>query len=164
VAPSIEYLERAYDTAKYGAISPEPYLEITTSGKAVSIHVQFAPYALKGSDWHVERGRLEELVLRALDPHLPNLRRSILGRKLLTPVDLEQIYGLTEGDLNHGQLMLDQFLFMRPLPGWSDHRTPIERLYLGGSGVHAGGGVSGAAGRNAARVVAREVRASDGAS
>ena len=83
----------------------------------------------------------------------PKLRASIVDRKLLTPLDLETTYGLTEGDLNHGQLMLDQFLFMRPMPGWSNHRTPIDNLYLCGSGVHGGGGVSGAAGRNAAKVL-----------
>ncbi len=73
--------------------------------------------------------------------------------RVITPLDLEHTYGLTEGDLNHGQLMLDQFLFMRPIPGWSNHKTPIDNLYLCGSGVHGGGGVSGAAGRNAAKIL-----------
>jgi len=155
IAPSIQYLERAYDAAKYGGISEHPFLEVTTSGKVVSVHMQFTPYALKNAEWAAERQRVEDLAVDSLAERFPRLRSSILQRKLLTPPDLEATYGLTEGDLNHGQLMLDQFLFMRPLPGWSNHRTPIDNLYLCGSGVHGGGGVSGAAGRNAAKVVQR---------
>jgi len=88
-----------------------------------------------------------------LAEHFGNLRSCIIRSKCITPVDLEGTYGLTEGDLNHGQLMLDQFLFMRPIPGWSNHRTPIDGLYLCGSGVHGGGGISGAAGRNLAKML-----------
>ncbi|HEY2980699.1 MAG TPA: NAD(P)/FAD-dependent oxidoreductase, partial [Anaerolineales bacterium] len=153
IAPSLKYLERAYDAAKYGEISEKPYLEVTTSGNVVSIHFQFAPYALKDGNWEQERKHLEDLAIDTLAEHFPNLKSSIINQKSLTPLDLEATYGLTEGDLNHGQLMLDQFLFMRPIPGWSDHRTPIDGLYLCGSGVHGGGGVSGASGRNAANVV-----------
>ncbi|MBE0669624.1 MAG: NAD(P)/FAD-dependent oxidoreductase [Anaerolineales bacterium] len=151
VAPSIKYLERAYDAAKYGEISEKPYLEVTTSGNVVSIHFQFAPYALKKSSWQIEGLKVEKLAIDTLAAYFPNLKSSIVNRKLISPLDLEQTYGLTEGDLNHGQLMLDQFLFMRPIPGWSNHKTPIDNLYLCGSGVHGGGGVSGAAGRNAAK-------------
>ncbi len=150
IAPSLNYLERAYDAAKYGRISEKPYLEITTTGNVVNVHVQYAPYALKAEDWNNQREALEDVVLNTLDDYFPNLRASIVNRRLFTPLDLEQTYALTEGDLNHGQLMLDQFLFMRPIPGWSNHKTPIDGLYLCGSGVHGGGGVSGAAGRNAA--------------
>jgi phytoene dehydrogenase-like protein len=153
VAPSIQFLERAYDAAKYGKISERPFLEVTTSGEVVSVHVQFTPYALRNAEWAAERQRVEDLAVNSLAEHFPGLPASILQRKLLTPPDLEATYGLTEGDMNHGQLMLDQFLFMRPLPGWSNHRTPVDNLYLCGSGVHGGGGVSGAAGRNAARAV-----------
>jgi phytoene dehydrogenase-like protein len=96
---------------------------------------------------------LERSAIDELARYFPHLQASIVGRKTITPLDLEQEYGLTEGDLNHGQLALDQFLFMRPMPGWSNHKTPIDGLYLGGSGVHGGGGVSGAAGRNAAKAV-----------
>ena len=155
VAPSLKYLERAYDAAKYGRISGQPYLEATTYGKVVSIHFQFAPYALKDGTWQGERRKLEELAVDTLTGYFPDLKSSIVNSKCITPADLEAVYGLTEGDLNHGQLMLDQFLFMRPLPGWSNHRTPIDGLYLGGSGAHGGGGVSGASGRNAARVLIR---------
>ena len=153
LAPSIKYLEKAYDAAKYGEISENPYLEVTTSGNVVSIHFQFAPYSLKNSNWNEQRANLENLAINTLAEHFPDLKSKIENRKSLTPKDLEENYGLTEGDLNHGQLMLDQFLFMRPIPGWSNHKTPIDNLYLCGSGVHGGGGVSGAAGRNVVRVV-----------
>ncbi|MFN8400507.1 MAG: NAD(P)/FAD-dependent oxidoreductase [Anaerolineales bacterium] len=151
VAPSIKYLEKAYDATKYGEISEKPYLEVTTSENTVSIHFQFAPYNLKHGTWNVEREKVEKLAIESLAEYFPNLKSSIVNRKSITPLDLESTYGLTEGDLNHGQLMLDQFLFMRPIPGWSNHKTPIDNLYLCGSGVHGGGGVSGAAGRNAAK-------------
>ncbi len=153
VAPSLDYLEKAYDAAKYGGISEKPYLEITTAGNVVSIHSQFAPYSLKDANWNEQRANLENLAINALAEHFPNLKSSIVNRKSLTPKDLEDIYGLTEGDLNHGLLLLDQFLFMRPIPGWSNHKTPIDGLYLCGSGVHGGGGVSGAAGRNVVKVL-----------
>jgi phytoene dehydrogenase-like protein len=153
LAPSIKYLERAYDAAKYGEISEKPYLEVTTADKVVSIHFQFAPYALKKSSWQVEGPKVEKLAIDTLTEYFPNLKSSIVNTKTITPQDLETTYGLTEGDLNHGQLMLDQFLFMRPIPGWSNHKTPIDNLYLCGSGIHGGGGVSGAAGRNAVKVL-----------
>jgi phytoene dehydrogenase-like protein len=153
LAPSIKYLERAYDASKYGEVSEKPYLEVTTSGNTVSIHFQFAPYALKTSSWNVEGLKVEELAIDTLAEYFPNLKSSIINRKSLTPQNLEEIYGLTEGDINHGQLMLDQFLFMRPMPGWSNHKTPIDNLYLCGSGVHGGGGVSGAAGRNVVKIL-----------
>jgi phytoene dehydrogenase-like protein len=153
VAPSIKYLERAYDAAKYGEISEKPYLEITTSEDTISIHFQFAPYQLKNSDWNTKAPKIEELAIDTLAEYFPNLRSSVKAAKTITPKDLEETYGLTEGDINHGQLMLDQFLFMRPIPGWSNHKTPIDNLYLCGSGVHGGGGVSGVSGRNVIRVL-----------
>jgi phytoene dehydrogenase-like protein len=170
VAPSIKYLERAYDAAKYGEISEKPYLEVTTSGNTVSIHFQFAPYALKSGvgqlavagegatsftpeSWNEKGEMVEKLAIDTLAEYFVNLKSSIVNTKTITPLDLETTYGLTEGDLNHGQLMLDQFLFMRPIPGWSNHKTPIDNLYLCGSGVHSGGGVSGAAGRNVVRIL-----------
>jgi phytoene dehydrogenase-like protein len=153
LAPSIKYLEKAYDAAKYGQISEKPYLEVTTSGNVVSIHFQFAPYSLKNGDWRLETKRVENLAIDTLAEYFPNLKTQVITIKTITPKDLEETYGLTEGDLNHGQLMLDQFLFMRPMPGWSNHKTPIDNLYLCGSGVHSGGGVSGAAGRNVVRVL-----------
>jgi phytoene dehydrogenase-like protein len=153
IAPSVRYLERAFDAAKYGQISAAPYLEITAQGPVVSIHFQFAPYALRDRAWSQERAVLERVAVDTAAEALPQLKGSIREVKSLTPVDLEKTYGLTEGDLNHGQLILDQMFFMRPLPGWSTHKTPIDRLYLCGNCVHGGGGLSGAAGRNAARAV-----------
>lgn len=153
VAPTLKYLEKAYDAAKYGQISEQPYIEVTTSGNVVSIHFQYAPYALKRGTWDVGRETVESLAVKTLGDYFPKLKSSIIRTKTLSPKDLAETYGLTEGDLNHGQLMLDQFMFMRPIPGWSNHKTPIHGLYLCGSGVHAGGGISGASGRNAARVI-----------
>jgi len=158
IAPSIRYLERAYDAAKYGEMSTEPYLEITTAGRVVSLHVQFAPYALRGRDWGQERTVLERRALDTAGNVFPQLKPSIREIGSMTPLDIENDYGLTEGDLNHGQLILDQMFFMRPLPGWSNHRTPIDGLYLCGNGVHGGGGISGASGRNAARQIISDVR------
>jgi len=157
VAPSLRYLEKAYDAAKYGQISEKPYLEVTTTENVISIHFQFAPYNLKDRNWEEERGKIENLAIDILAEHFPNLNLSLITRHVVTPLDLEETYSLTEGDLNHGQIMLDQFLFMRPVPGWSNHKTPIDGLYLCGSGVHAGGGVSGASGRNAAKVVVKDI-------
>ena len=170
VAPSIKYLERAYDAGKYGEISEKPYLEVTTSGTVISIHFLFAPYALKSGVrqlavagegassftpelWSEGRDAVEKLAIDTLAEYFQNLKSSIVNTKTITPLDLERTYGLTEGDINHGQLMLDQFLFMRPIPGWSNHKTPIDNLYLCGSGVHGGGGVNGASGRNAVKAI-----------
>jgi phytoene dehydrogenase-like protein len=173
LAPSIKYLEKAYDAAKYGEISERPYLEVTTAGKVVSIHFQFAPYTLKSSEWNpstaastrptgqsarrlragVDKEKIKNLAIGTLSEYFPNLQSLVSKSHVITPFDLEETYSLTEGDLNHGQLMLDQFLFMRPIPGWSNHKTPIDHLYLCGSGVHGGGGVSGAAGRNVVKVL-----------
>jgi phytoene dehydrogenase-like protein len=153
LAPSIKYLEKAYDAAKYGELSEKPYLEVTTSDNVVSIHFQFAPYHLKSGEWKSQADKVEKLTIDTLAEYFPNLKSSIKNTKTITPKDLEETYSLTEGDINHGQLMLDQFLFMRPIPGWSNHKTPIDNLYLCGSGVHGGGGVSGAAGRNVLKVL-----------
>lgn len=153
IAPSVRHIERAYDAAKYGRMSQAPYLEITTSGPVVSLHYQYAPYALREQDWSQERTVLERSAVDAAVGVSPSLRESIREVVSLTPLDLERTYGLTEGDLNHGQLILDQMFFMRPLPGWSSHATPVEGLYLCGNGVHGGGGISGASGRNAARAI-----------
>lgn len=153
IAPSLRYLERAYDASKYGEISASPMLEVTAGGAALAVHFQFASYALRGSDWNRERATLERIALDTLASRFPRLPDSVREVHTITPLDLERDYGLTEGDLNHGQPILDQLLFMRPLPGWSDHRTPVDGLYLCGSGTHGGIGIGGGAGRNAARRV-----------
>jgi phytoene dehydrogenase-like protein len=153
VAPRLKYVERAYDAAKYGEISTQPLLEVTTSGNVVSIHFQFAPYALRTGDWQNSREMVERLAAQTVAEHFPAFASHVREIRSITPLDLEQTWGLTEGDLNHGQLILDQLFFMRPIAGWSDHRTPIDGLFLCGSGVHGGGGISGVSGRNAARRV-----------
>ena len=113
----------------------------------VSIHFQFAPHGLRAGDWTSARATLEQRAIDTLAAHCPGLRGSDpRDARSITPLDLEQDWGLAEGDLNHGQLILDQIFFMRPLPGWSDHRTPVDGLFLCGSGVHGGGGISGASG------------------
>jgi len=153
VAPTLKYLERAYDASKYGEISQQPYLEVTTAGKTVSIHFQFAPYQLRHGDWGTARATVERIAIETLAARYPTFRTSVQQVSTLTPLDLEQQFGLTEGDLNHGQLILDQLMFMRPLPGYATGRTPVDGLFLCGSGIHGGGGISGAAGRNAARQI-----------
>lgn len=164
IAPSLDYLEKAYDAAKYGQISLEPYLEATiptlldptlapTGAHVMSITMQYAPYDLRGSDWNTERERLGDRIINTLTQYAPNLQSLISSRQILTPLDWEQEYGLTEGSIMHGQMGLDQLLVMRPVAGWSQYRTPIDNLYLCGAGTHPGGGVTGAPGYNAARVV-----------
>lgn len=158
LAPTLKDIERAYDAAKYGEIAQRPYLEVTTSGATnggdvVSIHMQSAPYKLRGAEWNDARAQVERIAIDTLAEQFPSLKASIRSVRTITPADLERAWSLTEGDLNHGQLILDQMFFMRPLPGWSNHATPIDALHLCGSGVHGGAGISGAAGRNAARQV-----------
>ncbi len=167
IAPGIDYLERAYDHAKYGEISAEPFLEIAVPsvtdpslappGKHVmSVLMQYAPYRLRSGDWEQRREELGNLVVDSIDRYAPNFKKSIVHRQVLTPVDLEQNYALTEGSFDHGEMSLDQLFFMRPIPGWARYRTPIENLYLCGASAHPGGGVSGVPGYNAAREVLRD--------
>ncbi len=169
IAPSVDYLEHAFDDAKYGQFSRKPFLEIAVPsvidpsvappGKHVmSILMQYAPYGLKSGGWKEKREELGNLVVDAVSEYAPNLKRSILHRQVLTPVDLEETYALTEGSFHHGELSLDQLFFMRPVPGWAQYRTPIKNLYLCGSSAHPGGGVTGVPGRNAAREILKEAR------
>jgi len=167
VSPSIDYLERAYDDAKYGSFSRRPYLDIVIPsiidptlappGKHVmSVFVQYAPYHLKEGSWPDRREEFGDTVIDTLSEYAPNLRNIILHRQVLTPWDLEQEFGLTEGNIFHGELALDQLLFMRPVPGWARYRTPIRNLYLCAAGTHPGGGVMGASGRLAALEILKD--------
>ncbi len=170
VAPSLDYLERAYDDAKYGGVSEEPYLEAVISslsdptsapdGKHVmSVLVQYAPYHLKEGSWDdAKREQLGDRAVEVLARYAPNLPAAIIDRHVLTPLDLERVYGLTEGNIYHGEHTLDQLYFMRPVPGWARYRTPIAKLYLCGAGTHPGGGVTGAPGYNAAREILKDVK------
>lgn len=162
IGPTLDSLERAYDDAKYGDFSKKPFLEITIPsvmdpslappGKQVmSVLMQYAPYRLKNGDWRTRREELGDLVVDAIAEYAPNFRDSILHRQVLTPLDLEEIYGLPEGNFHHGEMALDQLFLMRPVPGWARYRTPIRNLYLCGSSAHPGGGVTGAPGYNAAQ-------------
>ncbi len=170
IAPSLNYLERAYDDAKYGSVSEAPYLEaviaslsdptLAPDGRHVmSVLVQYAPYHLKEGSWSdARREELGDRVVDVLADYSPNLRSAIIDRQVLTPLDLERVYGLTEGNIYHGELALDQLYFMRPVPGWARYRTPIDNLYLCGAGTHPGGGVTGAPGYNAARAILKDVK------
>lgn len=164
IAPSLEYLERAYDDSKYGAPSDAPFLdlvvptlvdpELAPPGKHVmSALVQYAPYHRKKGDWDSDRDAFGDRVVDLLEASFPGLRRQVMGREVLTPVDLERRFGLTDGHIYHGEMTMNQQLVLRPAPGWSRYRTPIAGLYLCGSGAHPGGGVTGAPGRNAGRAV-----------
>jgi len=169
IGPEIDYLERAFDASKYGEFSAEPYLDITIpslndpslapEGKHVmSIHVQFAPYKLKG-DWGTKREELQENVIGLLEKYAPGMRGLIVAQQVITPLDLEQTYGLSGGHIHHGEQSLDQFFTFRPLIGWAQYRTPLKRLYLCGAGTHPGGGLTGLNGANAAREIARDLKA-----
>ena len=169
VAPSIDYLERAYDEAKYGAYSRRPYLNVVIPsltdstlappGKHVmSIFVQYAPYHLAGGadTWPEHRDAFGDTVIDTLEEYCPGLRDSILHRQVITPWDMEQDFGLTEGNIFHGELSLEQLFFLRPAPKWARYRTPIKKLWMCGSGAHPGGGVMGAPGRLAALQMLKE--------
>ena len=121
----------------------------------MSIRMQYAPYDLRGGDWNEQREPLGDLIVDTLSHYAQDLKEHIVQRQILTPLDWEQEYGLTEGSIFHGQMGLDQLLVMRPVPGWSQYRTPIANLYLCGAGAHPGGGVTGAPGYNAAHEVSR---------
>ena len=124
----------------------------------MSIDFYYAPYSLKDASWDERRGELIDIVLRSLEAYAPGIGDAILHSQVLTPLDLEHDYGLTRGDIYHGQMGLDQLLFMRPVAGYGCYRTPLEGLYLCGTGTHPGGGVTGASGYNAAREILRDIR------
>jgi phytoene dehydrogenase-like protein len=159
VAPSVDYLERAYDDAKYGRVSSHPYVEAEARNGTIVAQVQYAPYHLKDEAWtDARRQALGELVRTTLVDHVPELDGSVTVREVLAPPDLERRYGVTEGNLYHGELTLDQILFMRPVPACSRYRTPIPGLYLCGAGTHPGGGIAGGPGWNASHAVLEDLR------
>ncbi|HEX6385151.1 MAG TPA: NAD(P)/FAD-dependent oxidoreductase [Anaerolineae bacterium] len=167
ISPSLAYLEKAYDAAKYGRFSERPYLDIRIPSLAdpslappgqhvMSILVQYAPYHLRVSNWETQRPVLADTVVETLGQYAPDIKDLILYCQVLTPADLEATYGLAEGSVYHGELMLDQLLFMRPVPGYGQYRTPIGGLYLCGAGAHPGGGITGEPGRLAAQVILKD--------
>jgi phytoene dehydrogenase-like protein len=167
ISPSMMYLQRAYDCVKYGEYSQKPYLDIlipslsdptlAPSGQHVmSITAKFAPNELRVGDWAERREAFTEVVLDTLAEYAPKIRDVIAHRKTLVPPDLEAEFGLPEGNPNHGEMTLDQFFHMRPIPGYARYRTPFPGLYLCGAGTHPGGGVTGIPGQNAAREILRD--------
>jgi phytoene dehydrogenase-like protein len=172
LAPNVDSIERAFDAAKYGRFSDEPWIELTIpsildpalapSGQhVVSAYVQFTPFELRGTTWDAERERLGTIVGRTVEKYAPGFERSIIARQIITPQDLERTYGLTGGHIFHGELALDQLFVARPLLGWSRSRTPIRNLYLCGSGTHPGTGLDGRAGALAAREILKAIRQDD---
>jgi phytoene dehydrogenase-like protein len=167
LVPSLEFAERCYDVAKFGDIPEELWVDCVVSSNAdaslappdrhiLTCFVQYVPYRLRHGNWDEKRELLGDRVVKKIAEYAPNVPGSIVARQVLTPLDLEHTYGLTEGNIFHGDLRLEQLFFMRPVPGWSQYRTPIEGLYLCGAGAHPGGGVTGAPGRNAAHQVLRD--------
>ncbi|MFQ5496161.1 MAG: phytoene desaturase family protein, partial [Phycisphaerae bacterium] len=166
IAPSIDYLETAYDQAKYGDFSQRPYLNVVIPsivdpsvappGKhIVSCFVQYAPYKIKEGPehWPERREAFGDAVVDTLAEYCPGLKESILYRQVLTPWDLEQEFGLTEGNIFHGELSAEQLLFQRPVCGWAKYRTPVRNLWMCASGTHPGGGIMGAPGELAAKTM-----------
>jgi len=170
IGHEIDYLERAFDESKYGNFSRAPYLEITIpslhdptlapEGKHVmSVYMQYAPYKLKGTTWDEERTALGDTVVKTLAQYAPDLPGKILSHQIITPQDLEDNYGLTGGHIFHGELALDQVFTMRPMLDWARYRTPIQGLYMCGSGTHPGTGLTGGSGANAAREIIKDLKA-----
>jgi len=164
VGPGIDYLEHAFDASKYGEISPAPYLDVAFPSIAdpamapaghhvMSVHMQYAPYARRAGSWDGQEDAIADLVLRTLETYAPGVTSLAEYRQVITPLALEQIYGLTGGHIHHGELALDQLFTMRPTLGWANYRTPVSGLFLCGSGTHPGNGLTGASGRNAAREI-----------
>jgi phytoene dehydrogenase-like protein len=162
ISPTVDYMERAYDDAKYGRYSRKPYIDIVIpsltdpsvapAGKHVmSCFVQYAPYHLKEGSWDDHRDAFGDTVIDTIAEYAPNIKDIILHRQVLTPLDIERQFGLTEGNIFQGELTLEQLFFLRPAPGWAQYRTPLRNLYMCGSATHPGGGIMGAPGRNAAR-------------
>ena len=167
IAPGIDHLERAFDAAKYGQLSADPYLEATIPSlvdpslvegapagtQVMSVHLQYAPYALRDGTWDDRREELGDLAIRTLEAYAPGIGGLVTARRILTPLDLERDYGLTGGHPLHAEPALDSFFLWRPLFGHARYRLPIDRLYLAGSGAHPGGGITGQPGQNAAREI-----------
>ena len=169
ISPSLDSWTRAYDDAKYGRHSRRPYIDvvipsltdpsIAPPGKHVlSCFVQYAPYHLKDGTWDQQRESFGDTVIDTLSEYAPNLKSLIRHRQVVTPLDLEREWGLSEGNIFQGELALEQLLFLRPVPGWAQYRTPIRNLFMCGSAAHPGGGIMGAPGRNAALEILGEAR------
>ena len=168
LAPDIDYLERAFDHAKYGRFSPDPWIEFTIpslsdptlappGAHVLSAYAQFAPYSLREGGWDASRDALGDAVVKKLSEYASGLSQLVVNGQVLTPLDLERQWGLTGGHIFHGELSLDQFFTMRPLLGFGQYQTPIKGLFMCGSGSHPGTGLTGGSGMNAAREITRQL-------
>jgi phytoene dehydrogenase-like protein len=168
ISPSVDYMERAYDDAKYGEFSRRPYVDmvipsltdpsVAPPGKHIlSCFVQYAPYALREGTWDEKREAFGDAVVDTVSEYAPNLKKIIRHRQVLTPLDLEREWSLSEGNIFQGELSLEQLFFLRPVPGWARYRTPLPGLYMCGSATHPGGGIMGASGRLAAIEVLKDL-------
>jgi phytoene dehydrogenase-like protein len=167
ICPGMDYIERAYDDAKYGRWARDPMLECTMAtavddtlappGKHIlSMFIQYAPYTLKDASWDTERDKFADRCFDVLNEYAPNFKNSVIARQVLAPPDMERVYGLTGGNIMQGTMSLSSMFSMRPVPGYANYRTPIRGLYMCGAATHPGGGVMGACGRNAAREILKD--------
>jgi phytoene dehydrogenase-like protein len=167
ISPGMEYMERAYDDAKYGHYSKRPYIDmvipsltdpsVAPPGKHVmSCFVQYAPYKLAEGTWDDQREAFGNNVIDTIAEHAPNIKDIIIEKQVLTPLDMEREFGLTQGNIFQGELSLEQLFFLRPVPGWAYYRTPVDNLFMCGSATHPGGGIMGANGRIASQVILKE--------
>jgi phytoene dehydrogenase-like protein len=170
ISPSVEYMERAYDDAKYGNFSRRPYIDmviptltdpsVAPPGKHIlSCFVQYAPYKLRpGLNWDDEKEAFGNNVINTIAEYAPNIKDIILYKQVVTPLDLEREWGLSEGNIFQGELSLEQLFFLRPVPGYAQFRTPIKNLYMCGSATHPGGGIMGGPGRLAALEILKDFK------
>jgi phytoene dehydrogenase-like protein len=167
ISPSIDYIERAYDEAKYGQFSKNPYIDMIIPSKidpdmappghhVMSCFVQYAPYDIEGGWDDAKREAFGETVISTIEQYAPNIRRAIVGKQVISPKDIERITGITGGNIFHGELLLHQLFFLRPAPQWADFRTPLPGYYFGAAGAHPGGGVMGAAGKMAVTEILKD--------
>jgi len=168
IGAGVDDLERAYDDAKYGGISRRPYLDVVIPSLAdpslapaghhvLSAYVQYTPYALREGSWPARRDELGDLVAGLIDEYAPGFSSQVVHRQVLTPLDLEETYGLSGGHPMHGEPSLDQLFLARPLLGWARYRAPVAGLYMCGAGTHPGGGVTGGPAVNAAREILKDL-------
>ena len=167
ICPSMEYIERAYDDAKYGKPAANPMLECTMAtaldstlappGKHIlSMFVQYAPYHLKDTTWEIEKDKFADRCFDILNDYAPNFKSSVMDRQVIPPPEMERLWGITGGNIMQGAMGLSNVFNLRPVPGFANYRTPVRGLYLCGAAAHPGGGVMGAAGRNAAREMLKD--------
>jgi phytoene dehydrogenase-like protein len=169
IAPTLEYIERAHDEAKYGCPSEHPVLECTIPSvvdptvaprgqHVMSVFVQYAPTTLRAGSWDDVKEGFADRCFEVLAEYAPNIMDAVIDRQVLSPLDIERTFGLTGGNIFQGAMTPGQLYFLRPVPGYADYRTPIQGLYLCGAATHPGGGVMGACGYNAAREMLRDRR------